>query len=259
MRSGIKRILTASLFSTALVCGAQSASAALWDIVGALPGAPGSGFGASLFHESNNPDPRTASNSERLDDFTSFMVTGEWNDVTGAFTADFTDNVSKSFTLATRAAPNFEGLFFDGTGFMEDDTLMNPIAHRNGFAQLQIQNVNGLDTQIIEDSILTFLDGIQCCSGPAGDRPNSFGTLPGDMFGFMTLWGATEYNGTVDGNLSDFNDVGSRFGIDMRLELTKQEEFQPVPVPAALPLFAGGLGLLGFLGWRRRRTAGVAA
>lgn len=34
-------------------------------------------------------------------------------------------------------------------------------------------------------------------------------------------------------------------------------EFTPVPVPAALPLFGGGLALIGFLGWRRRR--GVAA
>ena len=29
----------------------------------------------------------------------------------------------------------------------------------------------------------------------------------------------------------------------------------PVPVPAALPLLAGGLGLLAFFGWRRKRTA----
>jgi len=29
----------------------------------------------------------------------------------------------------------------------------------------------------------------------------------------------------------------------------------PVPLPAALPLFAGGLGLLGLLGWRRKRLA----
>src|SRR5262245_35522357 len=29
----------------------------------------------------------------------------------------------------------------------------------------------------------------------------------------------------------------------------------PVPVPAALPLFATGLGALGLLGWRRKRKA----
>jgi hypothetical protein len=29
----------------------------------------------------------------------------------------------------------------------------------------------------------------------------------------------------------------------------------PIPLPAALPLFATGLGILGFLGWRRRRKA----
>ncbi|WP_306141896.1 hypothetical protein [Roseibium sp. MMSF_3412] len=28
-----------------------------------------------------------------------------------------------------------------------------------------------------------------------------------------------------------------------------------VPIPAALPLLAGGLGLLGFVGWRRKRSA----
>jgi hypothetical protein len=28
-----------------------------------------------------------------------------------------------------------------------------------------------------------------------------------------------------------------------------------VPIPAALPLFGTGLGILGFLGWRRRRQA----
>jgi len=30
-----------------------------------------------------------------------------------------------------------------------------------------------------------------------------------------------------------------------------------VPVPAALPLLASGLGALGFFGWRRKRSAGV--
>lgn len=30
-------------------------------------------------------------------------------------------------------------------------------------------------------------------------------------------------------------------------------EIHPVPLPAALPLFGAGLGILGFVGWRRRR------
>jgi PEP-CTERM motif len=33
----------------------------------------------------------------------------------------------------------------------------------------------------------------------------------------------------------------------------------PVPLPAALPLFATGLGVLGLLGWRRKRRAALAA
>ena len=35
-------------------------------------------------------------------------------------------------------------------------------------------------------------------------------------------------------------------------------EIAPTPLPAALPLFAGGLGAMGLLGWRRKRKA-VAA
>src|SRR5262245_4868001 len=33
----------------------------------------------------------------------------------------------------------------------------------------------------------------------------------------------------------------------------------PTPLPAALPLFAGGLGALGLLGWRRKRRAAALA
>ncbi len=32
-------------------------------------------------------------------------------------------------------------------------------------------------------------------------------------------------------------------------------QLNAVPLPAALPLFAGGLGLLGLIGWRRKRMA----
>jgi hypothetical protein len=36
-------------------------------------------------------------------------------------------------------------------------------------------------------------------------------------------------------------------------------EVTATPLPAALPLFAGGLGAMGLLGWRRKKTATLAA
>jgi len=35
-------------------------------------------------------------------------------------------------------------------------------------------------------------------------------------------------------------------------------DISPTPLPAALPLFAAGLGGLGLLGWRRKRKAQVS-
>jgi len=43
-------------------------------------------------------------------------------------------------------------------------------------------------------------------------------------------------------------------------DITPGVSFDPAPLPAALPLFAGGLGVLGFVGsWRRRRAAKATA
>jgi hypothetical protein len=43
-------------------------------------------------------------------------------------------------------------------------------------------------------------------------------------------------------------------------DITPGVSFDPAPLPAALPLFAGGLGVLGFAGsWRRRRAAKATA
>jgi hypothetical protein len=36
-------------------------------------------------------------------------------------------------------------------------------------------------------------------------------------------------------------------------------ESAATPLPAALPLFAGGLGAMGLLGWRRKRKAAAIA
>ena len=42
---------------------------------------------------------------------------------------------------------------------------------------------------------------------------------------------------------------------ETRHDLVATITVAPVPLPAALPVLAGGLGLLGLFGWRRRQTA----
>jgi hypothetical protein len=46
--------------------------------------------------------------------------------------------------------------------------------------------------------------------------------------------------------------------IDYTMTFTVEEIPTVVPLPAALPLFAGGLGGLGLMDWRRRRRAAAA-
>ncbi|MGB6589090.1 MAG: hypothetical protein WCC50_10370 [Pseudolabrys sp.] len=54
---------------------------------------------------------------------------------------------------------------------------------------------------------------------------------------------------------SSVDDVGAPDG-NTQLILTT---ISPTPVPGALPLFVSGLGVFGFLGWRRKRKAALAA
>jgi hypothetical protein len=63
--------------------------------------------------------------------------------------------------------------------------------------------------------------------------------------------------GVLTGGLADRpNDVvGS---IDNPVTFTLQQATPATPLPAALPLFATGLGALGLLGWRRKRKARVS-
>lgn len=58
-----------------------------------------------------------------------------------------------------------------------------------------------------------------------------------------------------DSGVSGVN--GNYIGIDT-ISLVDSSEFA-TPLPGTLPLFAGGLGVLGLLGWRRKRKAATSA
>ena len=50
----------------------------------------------------------------------------------------------------------------------------------------------------------------------------------------------------------EFKGTGGSFTMD---KLSTVSAISTTPVPAALPLFASGLGVLGLLGWRRKKKA----
>lgn len=83
----------------------------------------------------------------------------------------------------------------------------------------------------------------------ASDPCAEFGNLP-----FIGTGIEAECN-TLIADLDPFgfgltvNSIGT-----LSADYTLSKSIVPVPVPAALPLLAGGIGLLGLMGWRRRRA-----
>ena len=93
----------------------------------------------------------------------------------------------------------------------------------------------------------------------AGVRLN-FSSGPGEfansVASFVAL-GSSPLPGTVgfavDGDIYTHTFMGDTHETSDRLRVTVGFDSTVVPLPAALPLFTGGLGLLGLLGWRRNR------
>ena len=52
-----------------------------------------------------------------------------------------------------------------------------------------------------------------------------------------------------------FGSFGGKARTDFINPITLEGQLVAIPLPAALPLFGTGLGILGFMGWRRRRKA----
>jgi hypothetical protein len=79
-----------------------------------------------------------------------------------------------------------------------------------------------------------------------------------------------KYNSISDGLLTVFVIPAALFGASNTFLVKVQNDacggcsllvsadVSPVPLPAALPLFASGIGALGLLGWRRKKRKPVA-
>lgn len=111
--------------------------------------------------------------------------------------------------------------------------------------------IDGPDGQFDTIPQNTFGCGVEVlCSTfvPYGFRDDS---TPGVWYAFALNHQADQQDTTAIMLLSADFDAGPQ----LTANIAKFEEIPPVPLPAALPLFGTGLGILGFLGWRRRRKA----
>jgi hypothetical protein len=88
--------------------------------------------------------------------------------------------------------------------------------------------VRGTVPFTLSNNILDFVVSFAVLNEPTGQFSYLFGAY---SFGATTQ----QFSGTSDGGIASV--------------------YPPVPLPAALPLFATGLGALGLLGWRRKRKA----
>jgi hypothetical protein len=92
---------------------------------------------------------------------------------------------------------------------------------------------------------------------------SAFGTALDASTNLQTTFGAlfsTEFAGEFPLDLAAALNSGGTLNGPLSVEfLAGPFSSTATPVPAALPLFASGLGAFGMLGWRRKRKAQAAA
>lgn len=210
------------LVLAALTLTATGANATLWSIDSVASGSDG-GFGYSSFHDSSGSNVMAAGPDGILGNITPTVISGSYDDVSGAFSANLTVNPDAAgpdlnFTLSGN-------LLFAANEFLAAGSTLG----------IDFDGSNGA----LADTTIGFMPGDICCSGnnnaTPGLDPNSFDVSEG----ILTLWGANGYN--VAGNSYS----GSTLGMDLRVNMTA------VPEPATLALM--GLGLVGVAGRRVRR------
>ena len=123
------------------------------------------------------------------------------------------------------------------------DPVTNPHTGNNGFFFREGQAVQ-FDPGNGVNPVATGTWAVNATSGST-EGSIVFSIVDNGLLGnsFALLWAMTCANDVLQGEVV----------------FAGTEEFPSTPLPAALPLFASGLGALGLLGWRRKRKAAAVA
>ncbi len=116
--------------------------------------------------------------------------------------------------------------------------------------------ISGTGLQPLDLNILGSSSGIAVSQGFIISIPGVEGNVNQPIpFSFDWSVNPGTYTITFIGSLSSYDGAGAIYGT-----ITAGQPIPGTPLPAALPLFAGGLGVMGLFGWRRKRkSAGVLA
>lgn len=185
-----------------------------------------------------------------------------------------------TFLHSGTASGSLDGVAFGVTAFTitaiaDTDNIVSPaagvLAVEHDFASISIgggpdlefvtntqtffnDNVDVVGFQTLDGGILDLFDGPLGAAALDGwDLASTLGTVSG--LGVLLQWSAV--NTIVTDGLSNFS---LHFGFQYTTSTFESEAgaVTPVPLPAALPLFLGGIGLMGLFGWRRRRVSEAA-
>jgi hypothetical protein len=171
-----------------------------------------------------------------------FSATDLTNGVEGVNGADF-DNGKRyydyiySFTLSSAAEVSAGATATAGTNVLESHLALFSSSPAN--TALDVGHNPGLLTSLTDTSgLLT-----ETSHGPANSFLNTLtaANLAAGTY-FLRIFGVIAGNSDPNSHLVALNGT-----------------IAATPIPAALPLFAGALGLFGWLGWRRKATAPTTA
>lgn len=180
-------------------------------------------------------------------------------DITRSF---FTFDLS-GFTLA--ANEEIVGARFSGNTSQIDGTSVGTVTFFDVSTDaVTLNNNSGLSASIFEDlgtgnqyGSLDFFGG-----GPTSvDYFTAYNDFSIALNGFFLADAAAaqgnflSIGGSVTGGVGIQDEIVFNYSDGKEFKLTLETRISTVPLPAALPLYGAGLAVLGFLGWRRNRSA----